>query len=610
MHQRFPAGSADRVTGDFWQFSASSVGMPAGALGIWYVDQATTSPRRAVPNSLSAASVSSNQVTATRRQFSNTLYYTQATGTTVTDLFAAGPDGQTYAARVQGTNTTNWRLAAQPSTFSAGTYTVAFDYKSNTGSNQSFKYNLGPGLVTGTATTAWQSIVVTSTLSGQYALVLMQTPDGATAGDMLIDNFRIYPGSSDLGAESLTSAHLYLGVDNNDTKPPLSSGVMDMSTGGSGLIQFPTSQSLTAFTAIALASKTARRDSYDAFLSVASSSFQQFAAFHDAFTNGTTFYAGGTSLIPQASQYFAPVMLDTPDTNYQVTVNRYDGTTADMWLNDVKVISSTANPGLTATIVDLWAGLLAGTSFPSYHKVSALALYPSALTDAQVRQAVQALKTRAISDGLGADFTRFVLAEGDSITNGGSGGAIAAPYPNLFIPNSSPAAHGFKAAVGGAVLNGATGTNSIYGRQAADNAMIPPNKNGRMFIYTLLIGHNDFTSTPAYTSNPTQFAADVGTFFLAQKAAGWDRIVLVTLPASSVSGYTAWADTVNSIWRGSGWAAANGVDAIADFGADPTIGTDSGNGSNTTYFSDGTHPTDAAIAIMTPIYTAAINGLT
>lgn len=582
--------------------------MPTGALGIWFVDQAATSPRRAVPNSLSGAAVSSNLVTATRRQFSNTVYYTVTTGITVTDLFAAGPDGKTFAARVVGDNTHNWVLGFQPSVFAAGTYTLAFDYKSNTGLSQNFRYNLGAGVTTGTATTSWQTLAVTVVLtSGSKTFNLLNSPDGVTAGDLLIDNFRIYPGSSDLGAQDFTPLHMYLGVDNNDTKPAISGGAMDMSTGGSGLVQFPSAQTLTAFTAICLASKTARRDSFDAFLSsVSATNWQQFAAFHDAFTNGTTFYSGGTSLIPQASAYFAPVMLDTPDTKYQVTVNRYDGTTADYFHNDVKVISSSANPGKTAAIQDLWAGLLAGINFPSFHKVSAIALYPRALTDTEVRQAVQYLEARATANGLGVDFTRFVLAEGDSITNGGSGPAITAPYPNLFIPNANPLAHGFKAAVGGAVLNGAAGSNSLYGRQAADNAMIPPNKNGRTFIYTVLIGHNDGTGT--YSGNPTQYAADVGTFLLAQKAAGWDKIVLITLPPSSAVGFNAWRNTVNGIWTGTGWAAAHGVDAIADFAADPTIGPDAA-GSNTTYYGDGTHPTDACIAIMEPIYRAAVNGL-
>lgn len=587
-------------------------GMPSGALGIWFVDQAVTSPRRAVPNSLSLAPVSSNIITAPRRQFNNGVYFSALNGAVVTDLYAAGPDGQQYAARVTGPNTTNWSLATQPTTYAAGTYTFAFDYKSNTASTQNFRYNVSTGYFTATATTAWQTLTVTATLtSGSKSIILMLSPDGVTAGDLLIDNLRIYAGSSDLGVAAFTPMHMYLGVDNNDTKPVLSGGVMDMSTGvGGGLIQFPTSQSLTAFTVIALASKTTRHDSYEPILVKPGPSgvWQNFTTLHDQPTNlgDASFYAGGTNLIPNASQYFAPVMLDTPDPKYQVTTNRYNGTTADMWLNDVKVITSSANPGKTATVQDLAVGFLVNASFPSFHKVSAIALYSRALSDAEVRQAVKTLQARAVTDGLSVDFTRFVLAEGDSITNGGSGGAITAPYPNLFIPNSNPLAHGFKAAVGGAVLNGATGTNSLYGRQAADNAMIPPNKNGRLFIYTVLIGHNDGTGT--YSSNPTGFAADLGTFLLAQKAAGWDRIVLLTIPPSCVAGFNAWRDTVNPILTGAGWAAAHGVDAIADIAADPTTGVDAA-GCNTTYYSDGTHPTDATIAIWEPIYAAAVNGL-
>jgi hypothetical protein len=65
-------------------------------------------------------------------------------------------------------------------------------------------------------------------------------------------------------------------------------------------------------------------------------------------------------------------------------------------------------------------------------------------------------------------------------------------------------------------------------------------------------------------------------------------------------------NTINAIFTGAGWAAANGVDAICDFAADPTIGTDAA-GNDTTYYSDGIHPTQVTHNIMQSIYAGVVN---
>jgi hypothetical protein len=92
---------------------------------------------------------------------------------TITDNYAAAPDGSTTASRVQITGLTSGktRYLAKSGLFSTllGTFTMAFYAKSNTGSNQSALMQIVPysGTVTGTSyqtvtlTTSWQQFSMT-----------------------------------------------------------------------------------------------------------------------------------------------------------------------------------------------------------------------------------------------------------------------------------------------------------------------------------------------------------------------------------------------------------------------------------------------------------------
>lgn len=115
----------------------------------------------------------------------------------------------------------------------------------------------------------------------------------------------------------------------------------------------------------------------------------------------------------------------------------------------------------------------------------------------------------------------------------------------------------------------------------------------RKFVLTVLIGIN------VSDSNATTFAASVGAYCQARKTAGWDYILLGTLPSRG-DGITANFDTYknnyNNIIKGAGWAAANGVDAIVDCTSIAEISSD-GAYDNATYASywnaDNVHLTDA-----------------
>lgn len=144
--------------------------------------------------------------------------------------------------------------------------------------------------------------------------------------------------------------------------------------------------------------------------------------------------------------------------------------------------------------------------------------------------------------------------------------------------------------------------SQLVTRAAALDALLSADSN-RRYILALLIGTN------LDTSNPTTFAASVADYCQARVAAGWDNIILGTIPSRTDGNMadfdTAYAQPYNAIIKGAGWAEANGVSVIADYAGDARIGG-TGAANNATYFSDTVHPTAAGYAIMGPILASAI----
>lgn len=585
--------------------------LPQGNLiGVWDASQYQATPRRAIPNLISSDPVSTNLLTAPRRQFSNIVYAT-ITSATVTDNSAAGPDGAMFAANINGTG--NWAVIRAIASLPAGTYTFAIDVKSNTGSAQTIRYGLSSALQSGSVTTSWSTLLQTfTTTSGAKTIYVALSSDGTTAGNILVDNVRLYAGVSDLGAQSLIGAHMYLGTDSTASDPVVSAGAMSTSVAQGSIIQLPSLLTISAFTVLAVASKVSEHNTYEPVIGVASATAATQLTTLTEYINADTpnSFLGGSPLITPASPQFSPSMNNPVNSNFQMFGATYDGMTSSQWVNATKLVSTPVSARTGSNIGDFWVGLFAGSSFPAHSNFAIIAFWTRALSNAEMVSAYTTLLARCSANGVPTTPpSKFVLVEGDSITAGGSGPTITGPYPQIAFPSFSPLCTAFKAAVGGSTLqiSESSAALSLYGRQAFDNAMIPANKGGVKYVYTVLIGHNDQASV-LYGSNPTQFAADVGTFCLSQKAAGWDKIVLGTLLPSSAGGFNAWRNTVNTIWTGAGWIAANGVDVIFDIASDLTIGTDVA-GFNVIYYPDGTHPSNACIAIIAPYYVNAINGL-
>lgn len=593
----------------------------AALMGWWQADEYVASPRRVIPNKATTVPTSKNLLPFGRRMFDlgAILLLTGA----VTPNFAAGPDGKVYAARVTGSSPSGQiPSVALP----AGTYTFRGWYKSNTGSPQTVQFGNAASIASGTATTAGAVLTQTFTLGSPTTINLYLFAMSGTT-DVLVDDVALYPGSADLGAEAL-GGHLYpITPSHSGVDPAIAGGVIDLSSGGAMVAQFDT-KTLTAFTAIRLGRRVTAGavggPNFDSWLSDFRSG-SNFAACSESNASGPApgvsgFFAG--TAMPQYSQAgiapptFSPERLwDAPDPAMNVMAFMYDGNVASMWL-DGQMWYSQVVGALSATIGDLCAGWLGGSpSFASAHTLSSMMLYSRALTPAEMDATTQYLKFRAQSKSsltTGCNFNLCV--EGDSLTTGGSGPAIVAPYSSLYVESANPLVHGVHKAIGGSQLLGTAGSNSLQARLASDALMIPANKRGRLYGYTYLVGPNDYAAAGTFSDDPTAFAAAYGAWAQTVKAAGFDRVAVGTICPNTLTGYgtfgtgNAWRNAVNAIIRGSGWAASFGIDAIFDFAADPTVGPDAA-ASDVTLYPDGHHPSDLAISHLVPIYAAAVNSM-
>jgi peptidoglycan hydrolase-like protein with peptidoglycan-binding domain/lysophospholipase L1-like esterase len=573
-------------------FTTATPSLPSGALGIWYMDQYASSPRPMVANAASATSTSANLFAAPRKLFANSDWWSGGSAT-ISDSGVTAPDGSNTASTVTGTG--NWFMhPTATDSLPAGTYTMAVWAKRNTGTDQQFTFyrsNTGIRSSAQTTTSAWQRFSWTFTTASPAGINLigLGSIDGSTAGNIQITDFELYSGSTDLGSGNY-GGHLYLGSSAYDTRPSYTSGALDLSSNGYGLIQFPTDQTFTNITVQALVSKVAAGTGYQSILSKAQS-YTALSAMTEQSTAPYSYFNGSGAVAPEQGSG----LWVASGKGYHVITLRYDGTKFDYWVDDVRVLTNTVARS-PVTAADLFVNLTNTTSLYGGNKFAgALALWNRALSDGEIRDAVSFQQTRASLSSISAsNANRILVAEGDSIT------AAFNAYPYVFGPNANPALYGVNYAVSGSTIS------SLNTRASAVDAVIPPSPSSRTFILSVLIGANGLStdySGPGGTG-VSGWLADLATYLDARRAAGW-KVVLCTVLPRTTPDFNAARNTANATIAT--WGGVH-ADAICDFAADPTMGTDAA-ASNTTYYSDGTHPTATGQTVLEPIYRAAVNSI-
>lgn len=569
--------------------------MPSGALGIWYADEAVTSPRVMIPNAVSAEPIYNNLLSCARRMFTtDAIWSNNNSNATITDNNATAPDGSNDASTVV------WGSADALCMFPvenlpAGTYTVAIDVATTDASTVDFRMGVYNSEETKSATATWTSHSVTFVhgAPGIKYLSLVRSVDSSTPANLKICNARLFAGSSDLGAEP-PAGHMIFGVNAFNGQPTIAGGILPQGSDTTwGFIQLASDVSaLTASTVFVVSCKKAAVNSAQPMFAyrgnVSLSGTMQ--AMHQFEVQQPGMYLGGDVRL-----YYEQPGLYLPRLDeWHIHAYRYNGTTVDLWTDGIRC-EGEAVAGASQQCKDLMFGKWFVGTYARF-ATNAAALYPVALTDSEMEDAFAALKARAALSGITTGTDRWLCVEGDSIS--GNNGTTNL-YGGLYGLNSDPPVNGHVRATPGATLD-------ILTARAADvDATIPTNKNGRLFILSIKIGTNNFGGSVS----GADFAALVSTYCQARKAAGWDKVVLCTvLPIAGNALHETQRTDYNAIIRAPGWAAANGVDAICDIGAEAIMG-DVANATDTDYYSDGVHPTAAGQALMEVVYRATINAL-
>lgn len=569
--------------------AASSSGMPAGALGLWLMDQYQAAPYAAVPNKMST-----QPLQASLYRTSRALQVSPSVGAsgTVTKNAAAAPDGATTATRyvLASGNYLSFTCSGLPS----GTYTVAAWVKRGGASDQNFGWWLSgasPAQVNLTATSTWQRFTRTVTLSSGSDFRLGGTANLVNAADLLIWGAELFSGSSDLHPNytdmETPGGHCYFGSTAYAPSLSVSSGSLDLSGGGNsvGHIQFASPLTVSTFTVIAIGSKIASNTNFDPILTAPGNpDYTNFAASYE-FTNAPSGYFGGSDRVSGNSQGWLFL-----NRGFKDFVFRYDGSKFDLQVDGGVMVSSTASVS-AQTLQQFYLNALLGTNNSSKYKFAAVAFYDKALTNKELDQATAYLWTYVKAAGVTQGTHRFLCAEGDSITSAGSA------YWVQFLPNCNPLLYARGNAVSGSTIA------FLNSRAATVDAYLPRDMTNKKCILSVLIGTNDLGSY----SSTANWITDAKAYCSARRAAGWKVVMATLLPRTGDATYTSRRPTVNSDILAN-WVTAGAIDAVMDFGGDATMGPDAA-ASNATYYSDGVHPTTSGHTVLEPIYRAAINAI-
>lgn len=565
------------------------------AFARWNVDEYSTSPRPYIPNAKAATAASSNLLSAPRNMFALPDWWTGNNDTRVDNAGTAW-DGTQSASSITGTG--NWTLrSATTSTSPAGTFTIAAYAKRNTGSDQSFTFYKDFGSTrssTKVATSTWQRFSYTFTQASTWGTnqIGLNSFDGSTGASLLVSDVELYSGSSDLGP-SAPSGHLYFGTSAHITAPSYSSGELDASTGQLGLVQFP-SHTFSTITVQALFKKVAAGGTQHAILDDVHD--YRNLLFASEVTGWPVEWFGSTTW-PAGRQFSGLWVNDSK--GYHVLTSRYDGTNLDVWIDDVMAMRS-ARSISSFSVADLFFNIFGTPSTYTGNKYAGtIALWDRALSDSEVRAAVSEQQQRAARSGITAtSLDRFLIAEGDSITGGNTygDGVHGSDHPYVFGAHASPALYGVDYAISFSRIA------ELNGRASAVDAALPPNRAGRKFILSVLIGTNDLVSLGSSTWE-TNFNA----YLDARRAAGWGYIVcstLLPLDTATHPGYEALRSVVNPDIR-----VNPRCDRVVDYAADPDIGTQAA-GDDDALYPDNIHPsTTVQSTYMEPLYRVQINSI-
>jgi lysophospholipase L1-like esterase len=285
---------------------------------------------------------------------------------------------------------------------------------------------------------------------------------------------------------------------------------------------------------------------------------------------------------------------------YQTLVLRANGTDTKIILNGQ--IISTIGASVTATLSSGAIGRLgtAGILAGSCHLVAAL--YYPALSDGDLTKV-----TDALLEGVGASaWTHNVFFDGDSITGGydsTQGGFDVRhkswPYEALQSLNR-PHVRGCNVAISAQTLTTLTAHASLKVDQNYSASLFGTNN-----ILYIFAGTNDIVVD---SDSAATILSQLQTYVAARKAAGWNKVIVITpIPRQVSGGWTSGMSVILSDYRDLIIANAGDFDGVIDVGwtTEWTPGA-----SWTVNYQDGIHPNAAGRAIISAAVLPSLQSLT
>jgi lysophospholipase L1-like esterase len=536
-----------------------------------------------------------NLVGPSEQQFAAGNSVWQAIGITTTDDYAPDPNGDWVASRLQATSTGGYLALPSPGVlFVAGQqYTLSVYVASNTGAAQTMRMadnnvNFTANMTVPAA--GWTRLSYTWTASGTGYQVMPVVQDAANDHlDILIWGVQleigphpttyipqVYQMVNGGGPQRTASqcAWIAAGVDCT-----VNAGASYMTAAGWQPIDLSTA---TVYAAV----KWTGNQVLSGYAPILS----------DNYNSPHLYLAGQDSSVPFPRFRFGGLFQDAygtnlNDGNWHILVGQFTGANINLFLDGLQVATYNVGAAPAVQIAQLFLGNFANAAYwPG--QIGYAALYSVAHSTAQVAANTGAIQTIMAARGVAIPaLSQLLVFEGDSITDPTTGVAAQSKYYHLAQAAISPFPQGANDAVSGSSIA------TAISRQATVDSWFAP-VTGLKVLF-LFLGANDMGD------GATTFEANLKAYCLARKAASPGlKIVLATLLPQTTAGFNAFRDAVNPLIH----ADPSFYDALADFAANPTMGCDS-CAANSTYYSDGEHPSVAGHAILGPIASAAIQSV-
>ena len=535
-----------------------------------------------------------NLVGPSEQQFSAGSTVWATVGMTLTDGYAANPNGDFIASRVQATSTGGY-LAAPPTpgvAFITGVqYTLSVYVASNTGAAQTMRMADNNVNYTASMTipaTGWTRLSYTWTansVGGVYVIPVAQD----SAGDHL--DISIWGVQLEIGPHPTTYVpQVYQMVNGGGPQRTGSQCSWIVAgidcTGNSGASYMaavgwqPIDLSAATIYAAVKWTGTAVLTGYAPILS-------------DNYNTPHLYLAGQDSGVPFPRMRFGNRFQDAygtnlNDGNWHILVGEFDGANISLYLDGAQVAFYNVGSASPVQFSQLYLSDFATAAFwPG--QIGYAALYSVAHSPASIVANTETIRNIMSQRGVAIPaLSNLLVFEGDSITDPTNGVVAQSKYYALAQNAITPFPQGANDAVSG------SGITTVASRSATVDGWFSQVSGTRVLM--LLIGANDMGD------GVSTFVANVKAYCLARKAASPGlKIVLATVLPQTTTGFNTFRDAVNVAFK----ADPPFYDVIADFAADPTMGCDA-CAANTTYFPDGEHPSIAGHAILGPIAQAAI----